>query len=126
MKLVLGSLLVLALPFAVARADRPPHHKPPQAAFDACAKAKAGDACSVQLHDQTLSGVCQQAPDAAALVCHVAHPGPPPEAIAACKDRAAGDACAVTHDGHDIAGTCTQHHGDGPLACHPSHGPHHE
>ena len=57
MKLVLGSLLVLALPFAAAYADGPRHH-PPQAALDACAKAKADDACSFKLRDHTISGKC--------------------------------------------------------------------
>ena len=126
MKLVVGSLLVLALPFAIARADHP-HHKPPQAAFDACASSKAGDACTVALHDHKLTGVCVVAHDSSALVCRPDHPpGPPPAAIEACNGHGEGDACSVTHDGHDLAGTCARgHDGEGPLACRPAHAPDH-
>jgi len=127
MKLILGSLLLVALPFAVARADHQ-RHQPPQAAFDACAKAKAGDACSVALHDHTMNGTCGPARESSALVCHPAHPpGPPPAAIAACDGRAEGDACSMTHDGHDVAGSCARGRdgGEGPLACRPAGGPHH-
>jgi hypothetical protein len=124
MKLVLGSLFVLALPFAIAHADRP-HHPPPQAAFDACATSKAGDACSVALHDHTITGVCATAPNTAQLVCRPDHPpGPPPEAIEACSGHSAGDACSMTHGDHAVAGTCV--HGPdeaGPLACRPSQMP---
>jgi hypothetical protein len=125
MKLIACSLFVLALPFAVARADHP-HHAPPQEAFDACAKSRSGDACSVTLHDHTLAGVCVTAHDSAALVCRPDHPpGPPPEAVDACNGHNAGDACSVTHGDHTLAGTCQQHpDGNGPLACHPSGHPH--
>jgi len=127
MKLVLGSLLAIALPFAAAYADGAHHHQPPQAAFDACAKAKDGDACSVTFQDHTLDGVCRPAHESAALVCRPAHPpGPPPEAIDACRGKADGDACSVSHDGHDFAGSCAHGHDDAnaPLACRPSHPPH--
>jgi len=78
MKLILGSLLLVALPVAVARADHR-HHRPPQAAFDACAKAKAGDACSVALHDHKMTGTCGPARESSALVCRPDHPpGSPP------------------------------------------------
>jgi len=124
MKLIIGSLFVLALPFAVARADHR-HIQPPQAAFDACAKSNAGDACSIAIHDHAISGVCVQAPDRAALVCRPDHPpGPPPEAIEACRGRNAGDACSITHGDLTIAGTCAScGQGDGGLACHPEHAP---
>jgi hypothetical protein len=124
-KLVTGSLFFLILPFAVAYADRPPPHQPPQAAFDACARAKAGDACSVTLHDHTRTGVCAAAPDTAALVCRPDHPpGPPPEVLEACRDRSAGDACSFTHRDHAIGGTCANGpDGGGPLACRPDHAP---
>jgi hypothetical protein len=127
MKLLVGSLFVLALPFAVARADRPPHHAPPQAAFDACASAKAGDACSVTLHDHTITGVCAAAPESSALACRPDHPpGPPPEAITACSGLAAGDACSMTHDGHAITGSCALGpDGGDTLACRPAGGPPH-
>lgn len=125
MKLIAGSLLVLVLPFAIAYADRP-HHQPPQAAFDACARSKVGDACSVTLHEHTINGVCSEAPDSKALVCRLGHPhGPPPAAIDACNGHNAGDACTISHGEHSIAGTCERVPGDGPLACAPSGGPHH-
>jgi hypothetical protein len=122
MKLVLGSLLVLALPFAVAYADGPRHH-PPQAAFDACAKAKADDACSFTMREHTIKGKCTTARESSALVCRPEHMGPPPEAIAACNGHAQGDACSMAHDGHDVAGTCMHARHDGPLACHPAGAP---
>jgi hypothetical protein len=127
MKFVIGSLFSLVLPFAVAYADRPPPHQPPQAAFDACAQAKAGDACSVTLHDHTITGVCAMAPDAQALACRPDHPpGPPPEAIQACSGRATGDACSMTHGDHALAGTCASGpDGNGPLACRPDGAPPH-
>jgi len=123
MKLVLGSLLVLALPFAAAHADGPHHHKPPQAAFDACAKAKDGDACTVAWADHKMDGVCRPAHETSALVCRPAHPpGPPPAALDACRGKAEGDACSVSHDGHDVAGSCARHRdANAPLACRPDH-----
>jgi hypothetical protein len=128
MKLVLCSLFVVALPFAIARADQPPpHHAPPPAAFEACAKLAAGDTCSVAIHDHTITGVCSTAPDSMALFCRPDHPpGPPPAALAACNGKAAGDACAISHDGREIAGSCDRGpSGDGALACHPSGPPPH-
>lgn len=125
MKWIAGSLFILALPFAVANADRPPpHHRPPQAAFDACASAKAGDTCSVTLPDHTVTGVCRPVPDGTALVCHPDRPpGPPPEAISACSGLAEGAACTVRHDGHEISGTCAKGPDSATLACRPSHAP---
>jgi hypothetical protein len=123
-KLIALSLFVTALPFAVANADHPRHpHPPPQAAIDACAKSKAGDACSVTFHEHTLNGKCGNVPDVTPLVCKPDHPPPPPEALAACHDKAAGDACNFTIGDHAIAGTCKQH-GDHPLACRPPHHDH--
>jgi hypothetical protein len=126
MKLIAGSLFLLALPFAVAYADRPPPHQPPQAAFEACASSKAGDACSVTMHDHTITGVCAAAPDTAALACRPDHPpGPPREALDACGGHAAGDACSMTFGDHSVEGTCaTGPDGKGPLACRPPHAPH--
>jgi len=123
MKLALGSLLVLALPLAAAYADGPRHH-PPQAALDACAKAKADDTCSFKLRDHTISGKCAVAHQSSALVCRPDHPlGPPPEAVAACNGHAEGDACSMAHDGHDVAGTCGHGRRKGPLACRPAGAP---
>jgi hypothetical protein len=122
MKLIATSLFVLAVPFAIARADHG-RHQPPQAAFDACAKSKAGDACEVTLHEHTLKGVCAQMPDRSALVCHPDHPHrPPPAAIDACNGRKSGDTCSVTFGDHTINGTCAQRpDGSGPLHCRPDH-----
>ncbi|NVB83420.1 MAG: hypothetical protein HOV81_33920 [Kofleriaceae bacterium] len=124
---VLAGAVACALPIAIASADRPAPHKPPQAAFDACANAKQGDACTVTHGDHTLTGTCQTFPDTTQLVCHPDHPhGPPPEAIAACSSAKAGDACTVTHGDHTIAGTCANGpDGNGPLACHPNDPPPH-
>lgn len=119
MKLILGSLLVVALPFAVASAEqrRPP--APPQAAFDACARARQGDACSVTFGDHTVTGVCAPAPGSSALACRPDHPpGPPPGALAACTGKSAGDACSVTHGDHTMTGVCAQGP-DGQLGCRP-------
>lgn len=119
MKLLAGFVL-LALPFAVAHAD---HRggRPPQAAFDACASARAGDTCTVAFGDHTMTGVCALAPDSSALACRPDRPrGPPPEAIAACDGRTSGDACSMTHDGHAIAGTCAQGRDSQVLACRPN------
>ncbi len=127
MKLVLASVLALALPFAIARADHGPHHQPPQAAFDACARSKAGDTCTVTFGDHTLNGTCAAGPDNQALACRPDHPpGPPPEAISACSGHAAGDACTVTFGDHALTGTCDAGpDSSGPLACHPAGPPPH-
>jgi hypothetical protein len=125
MKWILGSLFVVALPFAVANAEHP--HQPPQAAFDACAKSKVGDACTVSLGDRAITGVCATAPDRTALVCRPDHPpGPPPEAFEACRAKAVGDACTVTRGDHALSGTCAAGpDGNGALACRPSSPPPH-
>lgn len=121
--LIAGALLVTALPFAIANADHPEHHRPPQEAFDACANHKAGDACSVTFGQHTINGTCSAGPDGnGALACKPDHPpGPPPEAIDACAKSAEGDACSVTFGDHTIAGTCAHGPGgNGPLACKPN------
>jgi hypothetical protein len=84
MKLVLASILVTVLPFAIAAADndRPPPprhpHPPPQVAIDACAQSKVGDTCSFTHRDHNISGTCGVIPDTTTLVCHPDHPPPPP------------------------------------------------
>ncbi len=117
------ALSVAALPFAIAYAERP--HQPPQAAFDACAKSKKGDACSVSFGDHTIGGKCDVFPDTTALVCRPDHPpGPPPEAVDACTNKQAGDACSITHGDRTLNGSCEKGpDGAGPLACHPPHPP---
>jgi hypothetical protein len=119
-----SSLFLLALPL-VAWADRPQHHPPPPAAFDACAKSRTGDACSVTFGDHTLTGTCTAAADSQQLACHPDRPpGPPPEAREACRSRSAGEACSVTFGDHTVTGTCaTGPDGTRELACRPDHPP---
>lgn len=120
--LVSGSALVLILPFAIAAADRPPPRQPPREAFEACAKLKAGDACSLTLGSRTIPGVCSTGPDGGgALACKPDHPpGPPPEAVDACAKSSEGDACSVSLGDHTITGKCAKGpDGNGPLACKP-------
>ena len=70
--------LVFAMPLAVAAGDPapppPPRRPPPQAAFDACAKAKQGDACAFKgRRDHELKGTCEVPRDnGKALVCRPA------------------------------------------------------
>lgn len=123
--MIAGALVVTALPFAIAQADRPrgPGHPPPKEAFDACANKQAGDACSVTFGDHTMTGTCSKGPDGqGALACKPDHPpGPPPEAVDACAKSAEGDACSVTLGDHTISGTCENGpDGNGPLACKPA------
>jgi hypothetical protein len=58
----LSSAFVLAglacAPLAFAQSHDCPSHRPPKEAFDACADAKEGDACTVKLPDRTLDGTC--------------------------------------------------------------------
>ncbi|MBL0212808.1 MAG: hypothetical protein IPQ07_02880 [Myxococcales bacterium] len=123
---IAAALFITALPFAIANADRPPPPRPPKEAFEACARLKAGDACTVTLGTHTLSGVCATGPDGTgALACKPEHPpGPPPEAVEACAKSSEGDACSVSLDDHTITGTCAKGpDGAGPLACKPDHPP---
>jgi hypothetical protein len=127
---VLATALALALPFAAAHADRdrPPPHRPPQAAIDACASKTAGTACTVELDGHSIAGTCAAPPDSATLACRPDHPdhphGPPPEAIEACASKTEGTACTVAHGDHAVNGTCAHGpDGNGPLACKPEGGP---
>lgn len=91
--LAAASLLVAA---AVAYADHPRHHRPPQEAIDACASAKSGDSCTFTMpardgsgSSHTLTGTCESPPKEAettTLACrpdhpppHGGHDGPPPQ-----------------------------------------------
>ncbi len=124
--LVLASFVAAAFPLALAGAnDRPPPHKPPQAAIDACASSSQGAACSLKLGDRTINGTCELVPQTTTLACRPDHPpGPPPEAIDACNGASAGDACSVAHGDRTINGTCARGpDGNGPLACKPNDPP---
>ena len=85
MKYVIATLFAAAIPFA-AHADEPqqrppgPPRKPPQEAFDACAKLTQGAACSITLRDRTIEGTCEAFPETTALACRPSKPpGPPPD-----------------------------------------------
>jgi hypothetical protein len=120
---VIAALAVLSLPLALAVAgDRPPPHKPPQAAIDACAKSSRGSACSVTIRDRTITGTCENIPQTTTLACRPEHPpGPPPAAVDACDGASEGDACSFTLGDHSISGSCARGpDGNGPLACKPS------
>lgn len=124
--LAAAALLVTALPFAIASADRPARPPLPPEAFEACAKLRAGDACTVAFGAQTIHGVCATGPDGSgSLACKPDHPpGPPPEAVEACAKSSEGDACSVTLGDHTISGTCVHGpDGAGPLACKPNQAP---
>ncbi|HEY2733272.1 MAG TPA: hypothetical protein VGI70_04770 [Polyangiales bacterium] len=122
-RILLLSLSLCSLALGVRADDAP--HKPPQAAFDACAKLTSGAACSVTFDDgHSVEGTCRGGPDGSSeLACAPkhGHHGPPKEAIDACKDLTAGDACNITFDDESIAGTCHDSpDGNGPMACMPS------
>jgi hypothetical protein len=55
-------------------------HRPPQAAFDACAKLAQGASCQVTWHDRTIDGTCRNGPDGTAELACVPQglPTPPP------------------------------------------------
>ena len=83
--LAITSALAGTIAVANATGDHP-HHKPSQAAFDACAKSKQNDACTFRGHsDRELKGTCEtpregQTPPnggSAALVCRPHHGSKP-------------------------------------------------
>lgn len=127
MKLLAAAVLVTVLPFAIASADHPPPRHPPKEAFDACANAKRGDACTVSIRDRSIQGTCEAFPDTTALACRPLHPpGPPPEAIDACRSAKEGDACSFTLGDRRLSGTCAKGPDRAmPLACHPAGAPPH-
>ena len=69
--IVLSSSLATAFVGAVAADNDPPPRRPPppQEAFDACASAKDGDACSFTTPRGTLDGTCRTPPDLDRLIC---------------------------------------------------------
>ena len=69
-----AGLGVLALA-ADAEANPP---APPPEAFTACDGKARGDACTVQIHDHTMNGVCDAPPGESRLACRPS--GPPPQA----------------------------------------------
>jgi hypothetical protein len=80
-RLALGIALVASLvsPLAALAQGRPPH-APPKEAFEACASAKEGDACTVTFGDHEIKGTCASFPGGESLACRPngPPPGPPP------------------------------------------------
>ena len=66
---------LVSLVATAAYADKP-KWTPPQQAFDVCAKAKTGDACTFKgRRDHDVTGTCQTPKDGGkALVCKPDHP----------------------------------------------------
>jgi hypothetical protein len=112
-----GGLGAVAL---VASANPP---APPPEAFKACEGKARGDACTVQIDNHTLSGVCDAPPGESKLACRPEPPPPPPEAIKACEGKARGDACSVTFGDHTMSGVCDAPPGATQLACRPNEPP---
>lgn len=124
--LVLGLMTVPAswvLAHGPGEGRGPP--RPPPEAYAACEDASEGEACSVELPEDTVTGRCR--PDAAqVLYCHPDRPPPrrpPPEAFAACAEHAEGDACTVQTHGHTLEGTCVRREASEALHCRPAHPP---
>lgn len=112
---------------ADGRSAAPGHHQgPPPEAFEACASKAVGDACTVVLGKDSLSGKCvappSDAPDTR-IVCRPdrlpdghgsgghgsgghPHGSPPPEVFNACEGKVADAACSVKFGDREIAGTC--------------------
>jgi hypothetical protein len=123
--------LAAAVGLATADGHRPPGRGRgvPREAIEACNGKAAGDACSLTIHDRTITGTCRApaGPGAgsgsdAALACLPDRPpGPPPAAVDACSGKAEGDACSVSDGDHAFDGTCRKGpDGNGPLACAPA------
>ena len=105
------------------RRDDPgrPHagHKPPPAAYDACADSAQGDACQVRFADQTIDGMCVPDREDGTLFCMPEHPPRPPHAaFDACEGKHAADSCSVTRMGHSEPGSCVATP-DQQLVCRP-------
>jgi hypothetical protein len=95
------------------------HRGPPPEAVEACQSLSKGDACTVTLHSQSLSGKCD-GPEGKPLACRPNDPPPPPqEAIDACQELQDSAACSFTIDGHAVKGACHAPQGK-QLACVPS------
>lgn len=76
MKQIIFAILVGTTGLAMADDPAPKHKGPPQEALDACAKAKADDACSFTHDTKAVKGTCQQRKHGTGLVCRRPHPAP--------------------------------------------------
>lgn len=104
-----------------------PGRRPPQEALDACARLKAGDACSFTMNGRAVTGTCRGPADKPAACAPddlppppEGHRGPPQEALDACKGLRDGDTCSFSVDEHDVKGSCRACPRDGTLACAPA------
>jgi hypothetical protein len=75
--LTFGLALAASSSSALACPDGPPGPPPPEA-FTACENKARGDACTVQIHDRTVSGTYDSPPDQSRLACRPNGPPPPP------------------------------------------------
>lgn len=63
-------LIALGLIFpTMTNAQKPPHGKPPQAAYDACKGKSRAATCQMQTPHGSMSGTCQTPPNVSKMVC---------------------------------------------------------
>jgi hypothetical protein len=121
------SFVAWAVSIAAAAQERP-RRTPPAEAYTACTAKAQGDACSVQMPDRAVAGVCAADPQQKLFCAPQGHgPGgphsPPPEAVAACSAKQDGESCSVTlPDGALRSGVCRAGPGS-VIACAPAGGP---
>jgi predicted small secreted protein len=94
--------------------------------IDACSGKAAGDACTLNLRNQSVEGTCSDrngniscAPNNASLMQGPGIPGGRNEAfIQACSGKGAGDLCTVTMRNQTLDGTCADRSGN--ISCVPN------
>lgn len=80
-KWISASLVAFSLVAIAGSAFADPPSPPPEA-FTACANAKSGDACTVQLRDRSVDGTCKESrSDSSKLFCLPKDMPPPPHAM---------------------------------------------
>jgi len=73
-KLLIAAFVFGAAGIAAADAPTKSHHKPPQEALDACAKAAKADPCAFKLADKDIKGTCTVRRHGPGLVCRAPKP----------------------------------------------------
>jgi hypothetical protein len=101
------------------RGAPPPGRRPPEEAFAACEGLEVGSACTVELRDRKLDGVCREGRDGDGLFCMPRPPEPPKEAFDACASSQEGDTCNLTLGDKVVDGTCRKAPNRSELACAP-------
>jgi hypothetical protein len=94
--------------------------------IDACSGKAAGDACTINLRNQSIDGTCSDrngniscAPNNASLMQGPGIPGGRNEAfIQACSGKAAGDLCTVNMRNQSMDGKCADRSGN--ITCVPN------